>query len=202
MLKEETTRKALSIFKEHQGWLKTQEAINLGISPRTLYALRDAGLVIRESRGVYRLADKEFGENQDLIIVAQRIPKAVIALLSALSFHGLTTQIPHQVYVSIPNHAEKPRLTYPPVHIVWLSAASYLSGIEEHHIEGVPIKIYSAPKTVADLFKFRQKMGNDIALEALKNYRESEDFNLEELLQMARINRVEKKILPYLEILL
>lgn len=202
MLKKETTQKALYIFEQNQGWLRTSQAIRLGISPRTLYALRDSGEIIRESRGIYRLTQEELGENQDLLIVAQRIPKAVIALLSAASFHGLTTQIPHQVYIAIPNHAEKPRLAYPPLHIIWLSEKSYKNGIEEHIIEGILVHIYSPEKTVADIFKFRNKIGKDVALEALKNYRKSAGFEIEKLLQMARINRVEKIILPYLEVLL
>lgn len=202
MLKEKTLQKALYIFDQYQGWLRTNQAIKLGISPRALYALRDSGKIVQESRGIYRLADKEIGENQDLLLVAQRIPKAVIALLSALSFHGLTTQIPHQVYVAIPNHAEKPRLNYPPLHIIWLSDKVYKSGIEKHSIQGIPVQIYSPEKTIADLFKFRNKIGVDIALEALKNYCNSKNFDLNELLHMANINRVGKVILPYLEILL
>lgn len=202
MLKEETTQKTLHLFEQNQGWLRTSQAIRLGVAPRTLYALRDSGEIIRESRGIYRLAKEELGENQDLLIVAQRIPKAVIALLSALSFHGLTTQIPHQVYIAIPNHAEKPRLSYPPLHIIWLSEKAYKNGIEEHIIEGISLRIYSPEKTVTDIFKFRNKIGKDIALEALRNYIKSENFDVEKLLQMARINRVEKIILPYLEVLL
>lgn len=201
-MKKETIAKTLHIFNQHQGWLRTKQAIQLGISPRTLYALRDSGKIIQESRGLYRLAKKELGENHDLLIVAQRIPKAVIALLSALSFHGLTTQIPHQVYVAIPNHAEKPRLAYPPLHIIWLSEIAYKNGIEEYIIEGISVQIYNPEKTVTDIFKFRNKIGQDVALEALKNYRKSENFDIEKLLQMAHINRVEKIIHPYLAVLL
>ncbi|MBU1659865.1 MAG: type IV toxin-antitoxin system AbiEi family antitoxin domain-containing protein [Chloroflexi bacterium] len=201
MPKKETIQKAIQIFKQHHGWLRTGQAVHLGISPRTLYALRDAGKIIQLSRGVYRLADQPISQYQDLLVVAQRVSKGVICLLSALSFHGLTMQIPHQVYLALPNHAEKPRLDYPPLRLVWLSDRAYQAGIEEHLIEGLPVRIYSPEKSVADAFKFRNKTGLDVALEALKCYRQSDDFNVEKLLSMAQMDRVEKIIRPYLEVL-
>lgn len=201
MPKKETIQKAIQIFKQHHGWLRTGQAVHLGISPRTLYALRDAGKITQLSRGVYRLANQPISQYQDLLVVAQRVSKGVICLLSALSFHGLTMQIPHQVYLALPNHAEKPRLDYPPLRLVWLSDRAYQAGIEEHLIEGLPVRIYSPEKSVADAFKFRNKTGLDVALEALKCYRQSDDFNVEKLLSMAQMDRVEKIIRPYLEVL-
>lgn len=191
--------RATKIFQDHNGILRTQQAIRHGIAPRTLYEMRNAGLIQRESRGLYRLADLELGSNTDLVQVAMKIPKGVICLISALSFHDLTTQIPHQVYVALLNSAEKPRLEYPPLRIFWLSQKAYSAGIESHELDGIPVKIYGIEKTIADCFKFRNKIGLDVALEALRDYRGRKDFNIGTILQYARIDRVERVIKPYLE---
>jgi predicted transcriptional regulator of viral defense system len=191
--------RAIKVFRDHKGILRAQQAIRYGIAPRTLYEMRDAGVILRESRGLYRLADTELNSNTDLIQVGLRIPKAVICLISALSFHNLTTQIPHQIYIALPVYAEKPRLEYPPLRIFWLSHKVYGTGIENHELDGIPIKIYGREKTIADCFKFRNKIGLDVALEALREYRKGGEFNVETLLAYARIDRVEKIIRPYLE---
>jgi predicted transcriptional regulator of viral defense system len=194
--------RAINVFRDHNGILRTQQAIRYGIAPRTLYEMRDTGVIVRESRGLYRLADTELNSNTDLIQVGLRIPRAVICLISALSFHNLTTQIPHQIYIALPVYAEEPRLEYPPVRIFWLSYKVYSTGIENHELDGIPIKIYGREKTIADCFKFRNKIGLDVALEALREYRKGNEFNVETLLMYARIDRVEKIIRPYLEAIL
>ncbi len=194
--------RAIEIFEAHKGILKTSQAIALGIAPRTLYAMRDAGLIRQISRGVYQLADQEPPGNPDLVSVALRIPKAIICLISALHFYGLTTQIPHKVCIALPQAAEKPRLDFPPLDIVWLSKKSYFAGITEQQVDGVPIKIYSREKTIADCFKFRKKIGIDVALEALKDYVKTPDRQLDQLLSYARVDRVENLISRYLEALL
>ena len=196
---ENAIEKSLKIFEEHHGFLRAQQANQLGISSRTLYRMRDTGLILHESRGLYRLADTEPGTNNDLVQVALRISNGVICLISALEFHGLTTQIPRQVYVALPDDAEKPRLEYPPLRLFWLSKNAYTSGIETHVLDGIPVKIFGVEKTVADSFKFRNKTGLDLALEALREYRKKEGFNVERLLYYARIDRVEQIIKPYLE---
>ena len=194
--------RAIKVFRDHNGILRTQQAIHYGIAPRTLYEMRDTGVIVRESRGLYRLAEIELNSNTDLIQVGLRIPRAVICLISALSFHNLTTQIPHQIYIALPVYAEKPRLEYPPFRIFWLSNKVYGTGIENHELDGIPIKIYGREKTIADCFKFRNKIGLDVALEALREYRKGDEFNVETLLMYARIDRVEKVIRPYLEAML
>ncbi|MFZ2096439.1 MAG: type IV toxin-antitoxin system AbiEi family antitoxin domain-containing protein [Anaerolineales bacterium] len=193
---------AIRIFENHNGFLHTQQAIRFGIAPRTLYQMRDSGTILRESRGLYRLASADLSSNLDLVQVAMKIPKGVICLISALSFQNLTTQIPHQVYVALPNYSEKPRLEYPPIRIFWLSQKAYSAGIEDHNLNGIIVKIYRIEKTVADCFKFRNKIGLDVALEALREYRKSVAFNIETLLNYARIDRVERVIKPYLEAIL
>lgn len=194
--------RAIEIFATHKGTLKTSQAIALGISPRTLYAMRDAGIIRQISRGVYQLASQELPGNPDLISVALRIPKAIICLISALHFYGMTTQIPHKVYIALPQAAEKPRLDFPPLDIVWLSEKSYRAGITEQQVDGIPIKIYSREKTIADCFKFRNKIGTDVALEALRDYVKLPDRQIDQLLVYARIDRVESLISRYLEALI
>jgi predicted transcriptional regulator of viral defense system len=194
--------KAIETFRNHSGLLRTQQAIDEGIAPRTLYQMRETGAIVRESRGLYRLADTEPGEYYDLVQVALRIPKGVICLISALSFHGLATQIPHQIYVALPINAEKPRLEYPPIRLFWLSPKTYSAGIEYYNLDGIPVKIYGAEKSIADCFKFRNKIGLDIALDALRDYRKREEFNIETLIHYTQINRVQRIIRPYLEVVL
>ncbi|MBN2678528.1 MAG: type IV toxin-antitoxin system AbiEi family antitoxin domain-containing protein [Anaerolineaceae bacterium] len=193
--------KAITIFQQHSGMLRSSQAIRLGIAPRTLYTLRDIGRIVEVSRGVYRLPDIPLSQHTDLVQVAMRIPKGVICLVSALVFHNLTTQVPHQVYIALPLSAEKPRLVYPLVRLFWLSQAAYFAGIEEHLLEGVTVRIYNREKTIADCFKFRNKIGLDVALEALKEGL-GQGCKPERLMEFARIDRVEKIMRPYLEALL
>jgi predicted transcriptional regulator of viral defense system len=200
-MKSTTLEKALYLFRQHNNALQTSQAIRLGIAPRTLYAMRDAGQIVELTRGVYRLADAPALSNADLVQVALRVSKGVICLISALSFHNLTTQIPHQVYVALPLDAEKPRLAYPPLRLFWLSQPSYSAGIEGHLLDGVTVRVYSRDKTIADCFKFRNKVGLDVALEALKEGL-GQGCKPEILMECARVDRVEKTMRPYLEALL
>lgn len=188
----------MTIFRQHSGALHSSQAIRLGIAPRTLYALRDAGQIVEITRGIYRLVDAPPLSHADLMQVALRIPKGIICLISALAFHNLTTQIPHQVYIALPQTAEKPRLIYPPVQLFWLSPQVYSDGVEEHILDEIKVRIYSREKTIADCFKFRNKIGLDVALEALKDGLK-QGCKVETLLDYARIDRVEKVISPYLE---
>lgn len=192
---------ASQIFSDHGGILKTSRAMDLGIAPRTLYAMYHAGLLRRISRGIYQLASQDPLGNPDLLRVALRIPDAVVCLISALYFYNISTQIPHKVYIALPQPAEKPRLDFPPLDIVWLSDKVYSSGITQQSVDGVPIKVYSVEKTIADCFKFRNKIGIDVALEALKEYLKIPGSNIDQLLSYARIDRVEALVSRYLEAL-
>lgn len=201
----ETTKseqQAIELFREQGGTLRTSQAQRLGIHPRTLYALRDAGLLEQLSRGLYRLADMPPLAHPDLVTVALKVPQAVICLLSALSFHELTTQIPHAVHIALVNQAEAPRLDYPPLRIFWFSGLARSEGIETHTLDGAPVRMYSPAKSVADAFKYRNKVGLDVALEALGLYLRHPSFDVGELLRYARACRVENVIVPYLEALL
>jgi predicted transcriptional regulator of viral defense system len=197
-----STQIALDIFRQHGGTLHTHEALRLGIHPRTLYALRDSGALQQLSRGLYRLADLPPLSNPDLVIVARRLPQAVICLVSALDFHGLTTQIPHTVDVALRSGSGRPALDYPPLRTFWFSGPAWSEGIEVHQVDETPVRIYGPAKSVADCFKYRRKIGPDVALEALRLYRRRPGFQVDVLLQYARICRVERVVRPYLEALL
>jgi len=188
-------------FRRAGGVLRTTPALRAGVHPRDLYALRDAGVLEQVSRGVYRLANlPPFGE-PDLVTVALRVPKAVIALVSALHFHGLTTEIPHEVSVALPQGMSRPRLDWPPLRVYWLSGAMFTSGIETHERDGVRLRVYGAAKTVADCFKFRNRLGIEVAVEALRTGIEERKITSAELLRAARTCRVGRIVRPYLEAL-
>jgi predicted transcriptional regulator of viral defense system len=194
--------KAKAIFQQHHGVLRTMTAIRLGIQPRTLYAMRDGKIIEPLSRGLFRLTDLPPLGNPDLVSVALKAPEGIICLLSALSFHEITTQIPRSVYLSLRPGMKPPRLDYPPMKIVWFSGKAYSEGIEEHHLDGVSVRIYCPEKTIADCFKYRNKIGLDVAIEALRLCRERKRSNIQTLMQYARICRVDKIIQPYLEAML
>lgn len=182
--------------------MRTTEALRAGIHPTTLYAMRDSDMLEVVSRGVYRLGGSPPLGNPDLVTVATRIPAGVICLISALAFHEITTQIPHEVYVALPRGAEEPRLDHPPIVTYRFSSQAFAAGVEAHELDGVRVNIYSAEKTLADCFKFRNKIGLDTAVEALRLYRERRSIKVDDLMRYAEICRVGKIIRPYLEALL
>jgi predicted transcriptional regulator of viral defense system len=194
-------RAAITIFQRHQGLLRASAALQLGIHPRTLYGLRDAGTLEQLGRGLYRLADLPPLSNPDLVIVATRYPQAVICLISALAFHELTTQVPHRVDVAIHNQAAQPTLDQPPLRVFRFSGRAWTEGVTTYPIDGVAVRITNLEKSIADAFKYRNKIGLDIALEALKEYWARRDFDRDRLLKYARICRVERVLRPYLKIL-
>ena len=194
--------KAYRIFEKHGGVLRTYQALAEGISPRDLYIMRDENIITQISRGFYQLSTNEPLSDPDLVTVASRIPKAVICLTSALYYHDLTSEIPRQVSIALPRDAEKPRLDYPPLWIFWLSASAYSSGIEITIIHEIPVKIYSVEKTIADCLKFRNRIGQDTVMEALKEYMRLPNKKINDLMHFARINRIEKLTRQYLEALI
>ena len=187
------------IFRKHGGRLRMSEAIKHGITRYMLYSLRDKGVIEQVSRGIYRLVELPPISNPDLVTVSLRFPNVVICLVSALAYHDITTQIPHDVSVAVPRDSRMPSLDYPPIQAHRFSNEAYKSGIEKHRIDGVYVKVYSPEKTLADCFKFRNKIGMDVVLEALKLYKTRKKFDLGELLKYAKICRVEKVMRPYLE---
>jgi predicted transcriptional regulator of viral defense system len=189
----------ITIFRKHGGQLRMSEALSHGITRYMLYSLRDKGLIAQVTRGVYRLMELPPLSNPDLVTVSLRFPNAVICLISALYYHNMTTQIPHAVSVAVPRNSRIPSLDYPPVQAHRFTDKAYHSGIENHIIDGASVKIYTPEKTLADCFKFRNKIGMEIVLEALKLYRTRHPFNIEKLLMYAEVCRVKKIMTPYLE---
>jgi predicted transcriptional regulator of viral defense system len=194
--------RAIAVFKLHGGILRTAQALRAGIHPSTLYAMRDVGTLEVVSRGVFRLAGSEPLGNPDLVTVATRVPNGVICLISALAFHQITTQIPHEVHVALQRGAKLPRLEYPPIKFYWFRDQAFTAGVDTQKIDGVDIRIYSPEKTLADCFKFRNKIGLDTAVEAVRFYRERRTVNVDALMRYAAICRVEKVMRPYLEAIL
>lgn len=192
----------LDIFREHGGQLRMSEALAHGITRYMLYTLRDKGIIEQVTRGVYLLTELPPIDNPGLVTVSLRFPNAVICLISALAYHGITTQITHVVSVAVPRESRMPSLDFPPVRAHKFSGAAFHAGIEEHQIDGVPVRIYSPEKTLADCFKFRNKIDMDVALDALKLYRERKKFDLAEVHKYVQICRVDKVMKPYLESIL
>lgn len=182
--------------------MRTSQAIREGIHRRTLYAMRDSGRLERMARGLYRLADAETTSSPDLITVAAKIPSGIICLISALAFHEITTQIPHEVYLALPRTARTPILQQPPLRVFRFSGKSLTEGIESHQLDGETARIFSPEKTIADCFKFRNKIGLDVAIEALRIYSRSRRVNASVLMRFAAVDRVAVVMRPYLESLL
>ncbi len=195
----ETVRK---LCLQQGGVIRTAQAIRAGVHPRSFYVLIDSGFLERLERGLYRLAELPEIGDPDLVTVALKVRASVICLISALAHHELTTQIPHEVSVALPRHTEPPRLKFPPIRVYWFSAQAIGSGVDVHTIDGVPVRIFSREKTIADCFKYRNKIGLDVAWEALRFYCHRRRPNLDELMHYARIDRVQNVIRPYLEAML
>ena len=191
--------RAIQTFKKRGGILRTSEAIEAGVHPETLYSLLREGRLEKLSRGVIRIAGSPSLSNPDLVKVATRIPVGVICLLSALSFHGLTTHVPHEIDIALPAGAKEPRLEHPPLKTYRFRGKAFTEGIETRSVDGVRIRVYSAEKTLADCFKFRNKIGSDMAVEALRKYRQRGKTNPDELVKFSAIWRVKDIMRPYLE---
>ncbi|SFI82861.1 type IV toxin-antitoxin system AbiEi family antitoxin domain-containing protein [Planctomicrobium piriforme] len=193
---------AINHFHKAGGMLRTRDALKAGIHPRVLYQLRDSGRIDQLSRGLYRLTDARQLGHPDLVTVALKIPEGVLCLISALAWHELTTEIPHEINIAIPRGAEPPRLGYPPVRHFWFSGQAYSTGIQKQQVDGISLRVYSREKTIADCFKYRHRMGMETVLEALKAYLQQDSVDSEALLHYAKICRVRRVIQPYLEALL
>jgi predicted transcriptional regulator of viral defense system len=195
-------QKAKKAFLHAGGMLRMADALRAGIHRRTLYAMRDAGQVETLARGLYRLTEAPPLAHPDIATVASKVKQGVIYLISALAFHEMTTQIPHVVWIAIPRNSEPPRLDYPPIRAVRLTAASYQAGIETHQLDGVKVNIYSREKTLADCFKHRNDIGLDTVLEAVRLYKAQKRVDVDAILRYSAICRVAQIARPYLEALL
>lgn len=169
------------------------------MSRNLLRALLRDGLVVRVSRGLYTLSEEEPDEHRSQLEAARRVPRGVLCLLSALRMHGLTTQQPYRVWMAIEQTARKPWVEHPPLRVIRMSGPAWTEGREERRIEGVAVPVFDVAKTVADCFKFRSKVGLDVALEALREALADRRATIDELWAMARVCRVARVMQPYLE---
>lgn len=184
-----------------RGAVTRREAIAAGIHTHTLSRLVRAGTLERVARGRYRLPDAPITEHHGLGLVAAAAPKAVVCLISALSFHQIGTQLPHEVWIALDRRTRRPSVPYPRLRVVRFGGKALTEGIETHRIEGVTVRVYGVAKTIADVFKYRNKVGLDVALEALRDAWRARRFTMEEIDRMARVCRVERVMGPYLEAL-
>lgn len=183
------------------GTLTAKEVARAGIHSQQLSRLVREGRLEREARGLYRIPGQPVSEHHGLVLAARSVPHGVVCLLSALAFHGVGTQLPFQVWMAIDRRARSPAVDYPPLRLMRFSSASLSAGVETHRIEGQAVKVYSIPKTLADLFKYRNKVGIEVALEALREAWRERRFTMDEIDQYAKICRVERVMRPYLEAL-
>jgi predicted transcriptional regulator of viral defense system len=196
--KKSQANRVLSLVRR-SGILRPRDLDRHGIARTYLQRLERRGLLERAGRGLYRLPSADVTEHHSLAAACKRVPRGVVCLLSALRFHDLTTQSPYEVWLAIDRRDRRPTRTTPPLRIVRFSGQALTEGIETHEIEGVEVRIYGPAKTVADCFKYRNKIGLDVALEALHDHRRAYPRGIDDLWRFARICRVANVMRPYLE---
>ena len=182
-----------------RGLIRPRDLTERGLPTVALTRLVRQGRLQRVGRGLYALPDRPVSEHNALAEVARKHPQAIVCLLSALRFHGLTTQSPFEVWLAIPNKARAPKMDYPPLRIVRFSGVALTRGVEDHVIDGVPVRVTSVARTVADCFKFRNKIGLDVALEALQEAWRTKRVSMDELWRYATLCRVANVMRPYME---
>jgi predicted transcriptional regulator of viral defense system len=190
--------RALQLIRQ-MGIMRPSEFEARGIPRAVVYRLVRRGLVARRARGIYVAVQHATTAEHTLAHVAKRLPGGVFCLLTALRFHGLTTQAPADVWIALPENARKPRLDYPRLRVARFSGKALTDGIETHRLEGVEIRVYSAAKTVADCFKYRNKVGIDVAIEALRDFGRRYRGGATDLARFARTCRVARVMQPYLD---
>ena len=184
-----------------RGGLSARDLAASGIHSQVLSRLVAAGKLERIARGLYRLPEHPFTEHHALSIVGAAVPQGVVCLISALQFHRIGTQLPYNVWIAIDRRARSPALKYPPLRVVRYTGKALAAGVEVHRIEGQSVRVYNVPKTIADCFKYRNKIGLEVALEALREAWRARRFTMEELDRYAAICRVQRVMRPYLEAL-
>jgi predicted transcriptional regulator of viral defense system len=202
MKKHTDKSKRLLELARRSGVVSTGEVRSEEIHHEYLRQLCAEGKLVREGRGLYTLPDADITVHHGLAQASKAIPRGVICLLSALRFHEIGTQAPHEVWMAIDRRAARPRVNHPRMRIVRFSGKALTEGIEERKVEGVAVKIYNPAKTVADCFKYRNKIGLDVALEALRDVIRERKSSIDELWRYAKVCRVTKIIRPYMEAIL
>jgi predicted transcriptional regulator of viral defense system len=194
-----SARTRLLRFARTHPVLRVRDAVDRGVHSETFTRMARAGELERFGPGRYRLAAPATTEHHDLVLATAAVPAAVVCLLSALRFHQIGTQLPHEVWIAVPRGTRVPRLTFPPVRAVRISSPIFDLGIERHRVEGHLLKVYGVARTVADCFRFRNRIGLDVALEALHEAWRSRRLDLNELARIARRLRIQRVMQPYLE---
>lgn len=189
------------VIDEHGPIVRARQLLDAGIHPRTLYGLRDAGALEVVGRGLYRLPSAPLPEHFDLVIIARRVPNAVVCLVSALAFHDLTDEIPHEVSIAIPRNAAIPKLDAVPIRVFRIAAAMFPLGIEHHRIGDIDLKVYSPTRSIIDAFRFRNRIGEDVAVKALTTGLRTRKVRPGPLLALAAELRTKNVILPYVKAL-
>ena len=193
-------RKQIQDILATEGVLRAKALADHDISPEYLNQLADEGVIERLARGVYASPDYEATEYFDLVIVQKRVPHGVFCLLTALQFHDLTTQLPSDVYIAIKRGRRTPELEWPPLNVFHISESQFDAGVEEHELEpGPTLRVYSPARTVADCFKFRNRIGLDVAIEALHDCWKQKKATVDEVMKYAEVCRVKNVIRPYLQ---
>ena len=192
------TQRILDLVSQ-KGLLRAVDLDAIGAPRVVLTRLTAAGLLDRVGRGLYRLPNHSASEHESLVVVATKAPQAVFCLLTALQFHGLTTQLPRQVWIAMPRGSHLPRIDWPPIQMVQMAGDVRAEGIEEHRCDGKTLRVYSVAKTVVDCFKHRNKIGLDVALEALKDAWRERKASTDELWRYAQVCRVVNVMRPYME---
>jgi predicted transcriptional regulator of viral defense system len=192
--------RVLSLARELP-FVRPRDVEGIGVAREYLLRLHRSGQLERVGRGLYRLPNLPVTEHHNFAQVARRVSQGVICLLSALAFHDVGTQNPFEVWIAIPRGMRHPKLDAPPLRVTTLSGASYAEGIEEHMIEGVTVRIYGIAKTVVDCFRFRNKIGLDVAMEALRESLRSKKTTINEINRFAKLARLGRVMRPYLEAL-
>jgi predicted transcriptional regulator of viral defense system len=198
MSDSEKAKRVLALARD-LGILRIRDVTARGIHPEYVRRLWKRGLLMRAGRGLYVAADGEVSVHHTLAEAAKSVPHGVGCLLTALRFHDVGTQSPHQVWMALDRRAARPRIEHPPIRIVRFSGAALAEGVEEHRVEGVPVKVYCPAKTVADCFKYRNKIGLDVAMEALRDCLRQRKCSVDELWHYAKVCRVANVMRPYLE---
>jgi predicted transcriptional regulator of viral defense system len=193
---------AVAVFERSGGVMRTSVAIDSGIQARTLYWMRDEGILERLSRGVYHLTSHPLPAHPDVAAVVKRVPNAIVCLVSALGLHEVGTQIASEVQIALPRGTKSPRIDIPRVRVFHMGPASLGAGVETMEIGGMSVRLFGIAKTVADCFKYRNSLGIDVAIEALREVIRDKRASPAEIMHLAKIERVARTVRPYIEALL
>jgi predicted transcriptional regulator of viral defense system len=196
---QETHAQRILDLLSQKGMLRPSDLTEIGVPRIVLTRMTGKGLLEKTGRGIYRLPDSQGSEHESLAMIATKVPQAVFCLLTALQFHELTTQLPRQIWIAMPRGSHKPKIDYPPVKMVQFAGKAYSEGVEVVERDQVKLRVYSVAKTVSDCFKHRNKIGLDVALDALRDARAMKKASADDLWYFAKICRVANVMRPYLE---